>query len=104
MKEVLGISAIALLLGITGAGAEERAAGKNLVPVAERNAYHYGSRGGARYGYYRGNGYYRGRGWAARDRYSPSGDRYIGHGPYPERLTPGGQLTGPQPRSTGGGG
>jgi hypothetical protein len=98
MKEVLGISAIALLFGITGASAEERAAGKNLVPVAERNVHHYGSRRWTRYGYYRG------RGWAAHDRYSRSGDRYIGGGPYPERLTPGGVRTGPQPRSSSGGG
>ena len=70
MKEVLGISAIALLFGVTGASAEERAAGKNLVPVAERNAYHSGSHGESRYGYYRGDGYYREKGWAARDRHS----------------------------------
>jgi hypothetical protein len=96
MREILGISAIALLFGITAASAEERAAGKNLVPVAQRHAYHYGSRRGTRYGYYRG------RSSAARDRYSPSGDRYIGDGPYSQRLTPGGAVTGPQPSDRGG--
>ena len=98
MKVVLGISAIALLFGITGASAEERAVGKNIVPVAYRHSAYYGNRRWTRYGYYRG------RGWLARDRYSPSGDRYIGDGPYPDRLTPGGVLTGPQPRSGRGGG
>ena len=33
MKEVLAISAIALLFGVAGASAEERAVGTKLVPV-----------------------------------------------------------------------
>ncbi len=88
MKEVLVISAIALLFGITGAGAEEQAVGKNLVPVAERNAVYNGRRRRGRTAYYRGSG-----------RYGRGGDRYIGDGPYPLRLTPGGMLTGPIPPS-----
>ncbi len=99
MKKVLGISAIARLFGITGASAEEQVTGKNLVPAAYRHAPYYGSRRGPRYGYSPRYGYYRGRAY----RYGYGGDLIIGHGPYPDRLTPGGVLTGPIPRSAHGG-
>jgi hypothetical protein len=92
MKEVLGASAIALLFGIADSSAELRTSSTNILPVAERT-----------------NPYYSRRRWHRaiykwRERYGPGGDRYIGRGPYPDRLTPGGVLTGPIRRSAKGGG
>jgi hypothetical protein len=85
MKEVLAISAIALLFGITGAGAGERAMGANLVPVAKKNVPYYGKHRSTRTRYLRGR------------------SRYVGGGPYPARRERGGGLTGPIPRSAHGG-
>jgi hypothetical protein len=92
MKKILGVSAIALLFGIADSSAEQRTSGANILPVAEKTAHRYSRRRWH-------PAVYRHRG-----RYGPGGDRYIGHGPYPDRLTPGGVLTGPIPRSSKGGG
>jgi len=57
MKGLMGISAIAILCGIADARAEERIAGNNIYPVAERNVQNYSRQ---RYRqHYRRPGYHR---------------------------------------------
>jgi hypothetical protein len=94
MKTVFGISAIVLLFGVADASAEERTLGTNLVPSAQINVVYRRRPRFTRYNFPSGR-VYRGR---------SGNDLYIGRGPYPDRLTPGGVLTGPIPRSAKGGG
>jgi hypothetical protein len=92
MSKVLAVAAIGLLFGVADAPAQESAAGVKMQPTVKSNV--------ANYRYRRSH-----RAWYApyRWRYTRGGDRLIGRGPYPERLTPGGVLTGPIPRSAHGG-
>jgi hypothetical protein len=94
MRTVLGVSAIVLLFGIADASAEEKTSGTNLVPNAQINVAYRRRPRFTRYNFPRGDVY----------RGSHGNDLNIGRGPYPERLTPGGVLTGPIPRSARGGG
>jgi hypothetical protein len=85
MKGLMGISAIAILFGIADAPAEERMAGDNILPVAQRSAQNY-----SRQSYrqrYRRLGFRRG----------PYGSIYRRRGPYVQYLGPGGRPTGPIP-------
>jgi hypothetical protein len=82
MKELLGISAIAIVCGIADACAEERTTGNNIIPVAQRSAQYY-----SRQSYrqrYRRLGYRR----------SPYGGIVRRRGPYIQELGPAGP-TGP---------
>ncbi len=78
MKELIGISAIAILLGIADARAEERIAGDNILPVASRNPQSYSRQRYRRLGYRR----------------SPYGGIVRRRGPYIQELGPAGP-TGP---------
>jgi hypothetical protein len=82
MKELIGISAIAILFVIADAPAEERMAGNNILPVAQKSAQNY-SRQRFRQRYRR-LGYHR----------SPYGGIVRRRGPYIQGLGPGGP-TGP---------
>jgi hypothetical protein len=55
MKEVIGISAIAILIGVAGARAEERVTGNNIVPVASKNVQYSPRQRYRRLGYRRGH-------------------------------------------------
>jgi hypothetical protein len=82
MKELIGISAIAILCGIADARAEERMTGNNILPVAQKSAQKY-----SRQSYrqrYRRLGYRR----------SPYGGIVRRRGPYIQELGPAGP-TGP---------
>jgi hypothetical protein len=82
MKVLIGVSMIAILGSISGACAEERVTGKNILPVAQRSAQYY-----SRQSYrqrYRRLGYRR----------SPYGGIVRRRGPYIQELGPAGP-TGP---------
>jgi hypothetical protein len=78
MKELMGISAIAIVCGIAGACAEERTTGNNIVPVAATKTQYYSRQRYRRLGYRR----------------SPYGGIVRRRGPYIQELGPGGP-TGP---------
>jgi hypothetical protein len=80
MKELIGISAIAILFGIADASAEERTTGSNILPVAQKNARYYSRQRYRRLGYRQG----------------PYGSVYRRRGPYVQYWGPGGP-TGPIP-------
>jgi hypothetical protein len=82
MKEIIGISAIAILCGIADARAEERVTSNNILPAAATKVQYY-----SRQGYrqrYRRLGYRR----------SPYGGIVRRRGPYIQELGPAGP-TGP---------
>jgi hypothetical protein len=82
MKELIGISAIAILFGIADARAAERITGNNILPVAQKSVQNY-----SRQSYrqrYRRLGYRR----------SPYGGIVRRRGPYIQELGPAGP-TGP---------
>jgi hypothetical protein len=83
MKELIGLSAIAILLGIADARSDESVSGNNILPVAQRNAQYYSRQRYRRLGYRR----------------SPYGGTVRGRGPYIQELGPGGP-TGPIGRHT----
>jgi hypothetical protein len=92
MKEAIAISAIGLFFCVADASAEPRSTaaepwptGLNILSPSKIDVAYYSKRK---------------KRWT---RYSPGGDRLIGRGPYPDRLTPRGRKTGPIPRSARGG-
>ena len=78
MKELIGISAIAILFGIADARAEVRPTGNNILDVAATNVQYSRQR-------YRRLGYRRGH----------YGGLVRGRGPYVQYLGPDGRPTGP---------
>ena len=83
MKELIGLSAIAILFGIADARAEVRITGNSILSVAATNIQYYSRQ---RYRQrYRRLGYRR----------SPYGGYVRGRGPYLQHLGPGGRPTGP---------
>jgi hypothetical protein len=82
MRELIGISAIAILFGIADVRAEERITGNHILPVAQKSAQSYSRQ---RYRQrYRRLGYHP----------SPHGGIVRRHGPYIQKMGPGGP-TGP---------
>lgn len=88
MKLILGIASIAFLYGIADARGVGRLVGINAGSSAIDGVQYYQRR---RWG----RSVYRGR---------SGSDYHVGRGPYPDRITPRGVLTGPIPRSAKGGG
>jgi hypothetical protein len=78
MKEFIGISAIAILIGVAGARAEVRVTGNNIAPVASKNVQYSPRKRYRRLGYRR----------------SPYGGIVRRRGPYIQEYGPAGP-TGP---------